>query len=40
LVPLERLKDDLYRALGYDLETENPTKVILKESGLRIAPQP
>ncbi len=34
VVPLERLKDDFYRAVGYDLKTGNPTKAILKKLGI------
>jgi aldehyde:ferredoxin oxidoreductase len=36
VVPLERLKDDFYRALGYDLRTGNPTEATLRRLGIRI----
>jgi len=34
VVPLENLKDEFYRALGYDLETGNPTEATLKRLGV------
>jgi len=34
VVPLEELKDDFYRAMGYDLSTGNPTDSLLDELGI------
>jgi len=34
VVPLEELKDDYYRAMGWDLVTGNPTELVLKELGI------
>ena len=34
VVPLEELKDQFYRALGYDLATGNPTDAVLKRLGI------
>jgi aldehyde:ferredoxin oxidoreductase len=34
VVPLERLKDDFYKALGYDLKTGNPTEATLEKLGI------
>ena len=31
VVPLEELKDDYYRAMGWDLSTGNPTDAVLDE---------
>ena len=33
-VPLEKLKDQFYRALGYDLVTGNPTEETLARLGI------
>jgi aldehyde:ferredoxin oxidoreductase len=35
VVPLEDLKDEFYRALGYDLETGNPTEATLEKLGIK-----
>jgi aldehyde:ferredoxin oxidoreductase len=34
VVPLDILKEDFYRAMGYDQETGNPTDALLKELGI------
>ena len=34
VVPLEELKDDYYRAMGWDLTTGNPTGAVLSEMGI------
>ena len=34
VVPLEQLKDDFYRVMGYDPATGNPTDAILKKLGI------
>jgi hypothetical protein len=31
VVPLEELKDNFYRVMGYDLSTGNPTDALLKQ---------
>ena len=33
-VPLEELKDDFYRAMGYDLSSGNPSDSLLAELGI------
>jgi aldehyde:ferredoxin oxidoreductase len=35
VVPLEQLKDDFYRAMGYDLATGNPTDSVLSRLGIQ-----
>ena len=35
LVPLKELKEDFYRAMGYDLATGNPTDALLAELGIQ-----
>jgi aldehyde:ferredoxin oxidoreductase len=35
VVPLEELKDDFYRAMGYELSTGNPTSSLLDKLGIR-----
>jgi aldehyde:ferredoxin oxidoreductase len=35
VVPLEELKDDFYRAMGYELSTGNPTDSLLDKLGIR-----
>jgi len=35
VVPLEELKDDYYRAMGWDISTGNPTDAILDELGIK-----
>jgi len=34
VVPLEELKDNFYRVMGYDLSTGNPTDALLKKLGI------
>jgi aldehyde:ferredoxin oxidoreductase len=34
VVPLKELKEDYYRAMGYDLSTGNPTDALLKQLGI------
>jgi aldehyde:ferredoxin oxidoreductase len=34
IVPLEKLKDDFYRIMGYDLSSGNPSDSLLKELGI------
>lgn len=34
VVPLEDLKDDFYRAMGYDLTTGNPTEEVVRRLGI------
>ncbi len=34
VVPLEELKNDFYKAMGYDLSTGNPTDSVLEELGI------
>ena len=31
VVPLEELKDEYYKAMGWDMDTGNPTDALLKE---------
>ena len=35
VVPLEELKDDFYRTMGYELSTGNPTDSLLDKLGIR-----
>ena len=34
VVPLKELKEDFYRAMGYDLSTGNPPDTLLNELGI------
>ena len=34
VVPLEKLKDDFYRSMGYDLSTGNPPDSLLTSLGI------
>jgi hypothetical protein len=35
VVPLEELKDNFYRVMGFDLSAGNPTDALLKELDIR-----
>jgi aldehyde:ferredoxin oxidoreductase len=35
VVPLEQLKDDFYRAMGYDLSTGNPPDSVVARLGIK-----
>ncbi|MDX2446288.1 MAG: aldehyde ferredoxin oxidoreductase C-terminal domain-containing protein, partial [Desulfobacterales bacterium] len=35
VVPLKALKDDYYKAMGFDLRTGNPPESLLEEVGIK-----